>query len=407
MARITPERYLPRSMPPMTDTQEPVTTDPNTQELVFHLRLACTPGVGPRLRQRLLSAFGSLQGVFAANAADLARIERIGPRLAESILSIDSLRAAEKIVRTCHTSGVAILREGLASYPPMLSRIDDPPSVLFCRGELRPCDQMAVAIVGSRRATAYGIRAAEALAGGLARAGLTVVSGLARGIDAAAHRGAMAAGGRTLAVLGSGVLAVYPPEHEDLAEAIVAHGALVSENPPLASPTAGCFPQRNRIVSGLCLGTVVVQAAERSGALITARLAGEQGREVFAVPGPIDCRASIGCHRLIQDGAKLVGDVDDILAELGPLFETAVTSCSPPRAQSVVAHGDAERSDGRPANLGEPERTVFAHVGEGANPIDRIVETTGLEAASVLSAIAMLELRRLVRRVPGNAVERR
>ncbi len=180
--------------------------------------------------------------------------------------------------------------------------LPDPPGVLFVRGTLAPSDAMAVAIVGSRHATHYGLTQAERLAGSLARAGLTVVSGLARGIDAAAHRGALAAGGRTIAVLASGVLNIYPPEHNTLAEEITQHGAVMSESPPRAEPLAGMFPQRNRIISGLSLGVLVVEASTRSGALITARHAMEQGRDVFAVPGPITSRMSHGCHRLIRDG---------------------------------------------------------------------------------------------------------
>jgi DNA processing protein len=244
------------------------------------------------------------------------------------------------------------------------------------------------------------LKVAERLAGGLARAGYTVVSGLARGIDAAAHRGALAAGGRTIAVLGSGVLNVYPPEHADLAREVIDSGALVSELPPLMEPTAGTFPQRNRIVSGLSLGVVVVQAAERSGALITARLAGDQGREVFAVPGEIDCRMSRGSHRLIRDGAKLVEHVDDIIEEFGPLFETATT------ADGRAVHAAAE------LQLADVERQVLAAydtaAGGGTGPvsIDAIIDATALAASQVLATLCALEMRRLIRRLPGNQVAR-
>ncbi|MEI8371096.1 MAG: DNA-processing protein DprA, partial [Planctomycetia bacterium] len=228
----------------------------------------------------------------------------------------------------------------------------------------------------------------------LARAGYTVVSGLARGIDAAAHRGAIAAGGRTVGVLGSGVLNVYPPEHEELAAEVVRHGALISEAPPLSEPFSGAFPQRNRIVSGMSLGTIVVQASERSGALITARLAGEQGREVFAVPGPIDCRMSRGCHALIRDGAKLVQGVDDVLEEFGPLFETATTP------EGVAVDSAAE------LQLGAVERSVLDCVGRGSVTVDDILETVSLAPSQVLSTLSVLEMRRLVRRLPGNRIER-
>jgi DNA processing protein len=257
-----------------------------------------------------------------------------------------------------------------------------------------------VAIVGARHATAYGLKVAEQLGASLARAGYTVVSGLARGIDAAAHRGAMKAGGRTIAVLGSGVLNVYPPEHADLAREVIDSGALISELPPLTAPAVGTFPQRNRIVSGLSLGVVVVQAAERSGALITARLATEQGREVFAVPGAIDCRMSKGCHQLIRDGAKLVASVDDILEEFGPLFETATAADG--RAVSSAAElqlGDIERQvlDACDALAGGDSRPVS---------IDDVVDSTGLAASQVLATVGVLEMRRLIRRLPGNQIVR-
>ena len=257
-----------------------------------------------------------------------------------------------------------------------------------------------MAVVGARHATPYGLKVAEQLGGSLARAGYTVVSGLARGIDAAAHRGAIKAGGRTVAVLGSGVLNVYPPEHADLAREVIDAGAMISELPPLANPQPGTFPQRNRIVSGLSLGVVVVQASERSGALITARLAGEQGREVFAVPGDIDCRMSRGCHRLIRDGAKLVESVDDILEEFGPLFET-----------TIAADGRAV-SNPAELQLGDIERQVLDACDgltvdrlKSVN-IDDVMAASGLAASQVLATIGVLEMRRLIRRLPGNRIVR-
>ncbi len=198
--------------------------------------------------------------------------------------------------------------------------------MLFVRGAIVPRDLLGVAIVGSRHATHYGLKIARQLASGLARPVLTIVSGLARGIDAAAHQGALDAGGRTLGVLGSGVLTIYPPEHVALSEQVIRSGALISEAPLRAAPTTGSFPQRNRLISGLTLGVIVVEAADRSGALITARHAMEQGREVFAVPGRIDERMSRGCHRLIRDGATLVETIDDVLAELGPLAHSTETA---------------------------------------------------------------------------------
>ncbi len=371
-------------------------------DLFAQVRLACVPGIGGIRRKRLLERFGSPQAIFAAAFEDLATVEGVGTALARSIPTFADAPVAEETVDLCRRRGVDILVEGVAGYPRLLGHIDDPPGLLFVRGAFEPCDAIAVAIVGARHASAYGRRVARLLAGGLARAGCTIVSGLARGIDEAAHRGALDAGGRTIAVLGSGVLEIYPPEHADLALEVTRHGAVVSEAPPLTQPQAGAFPARNRIISGLCLGTIVVEAADRSGALITARLAGEQGREVFAVPGPIDSRMSRGCHKLIRDGAKLVECVDDVLEELGPLFEKATD------ATGREVHSPAE------LKLDDVERQVLAILderkAEGGHAvsvnIDDIVADTGLAASQVLAAIGVLEMRRIARRLPGNRIAR-
>lgn len=367
------------------------------------LQLLSVPGVGSRTHRRLLEVFGGPQAVLAATAEELCTVEKVGPTVAAAMLE-SSADEADRILDVCRRKGVALLTESTTHYPPLLSRIDDPPGILFVRGEIRPSDALAVAVVGARHATAYGQKVAKQLGGALARAGYTVVSGLARGIDQAAHRGALAAGGRTIAVLGSGVLQIYPPEHRGLAEEIAAAGAVISELPPLTKPSSGAFPQRNRIISGLSLGVVVVQAAERSGAMITARLAGEQGREVFAVPGDIDCRMSQGCHRLIQDGAKLVGGIDDILEELGPLFETVVSPSG-----CCVSHGVAQGVR-RPAELAldDTERQVFEAIPTAAEGclIDRVIDETGLDASQVLSTLCLLETRRLVKRLPGSRIAR-
>jgi DNA processing protein len=235
---------------------------------------------------------------------------------------------------------------------------------------------------------------AERLAASLSRAGFTIISGLARGIDAAAHRGALAAGGRTIAVLGSGLLNIYPPEHAQLAAEVCGQGALVTEVPPRAAPTAGAFPQRNRIISGMCLGVVVVEASTTSGALITARLANEQGREVFAVPGRVDSRLSHGCHRLLRDGAKLVETADDVLDELGPLVERT----SAADGQSVQHPAELQ--------LNEIEKRVLAAIGDDTTPIDAVVTATELATPQVLATLSALEIRRLVRRVSGSTVRR-
>jgi DNA processing protein len=368
-------------------------------QLRDHVRLACLPGVGARTRRELLARYGSPEAVLAAPPGELTAIPGVGRRLAKALPGLAEAAAADEVLALCHARGVRIVLDGHDGYPPLLGRIADPPSLIFVRGSIEPCDSLAIAIVGSRHATAYGRKVAWQLAGGLARAGYTIVSGLARGIDAAAHRGALDAGGRTLAVLGSGVLNIYPPEHADLAVEITARGALLGEAPPLAAPARGCFPQRNRIVSGLALGVVVVEAADHSGALITARLAGEQGREVFAVPGPIDSRLSRGCHALLRDGARLVQGVDDVLEELGPLCEAA-----------TAADGREVRSPAE-LHLGDVERQVLAACDAEADAtrtasIDDVAAASGLATSQVLATLGVLEMRRVVRRLPGNRVAR-
>jgi DNA processing protein len=365
------------------------------RELIELLRLSMIPGVGPKTRKRLLERFGTPAAVLAAAPSELREVEGVGPKLVQKIVCPEPpLHDAEAEVAHCRESGIAILIETHPGYPRLLKEIHDPPGVLFVRGELKSQDSLAVGIVGTRHATPYGLRQAERLAGSLARAGLTIVSGLARGIDAAAHRGAMSAGGRTIAVLASGVMNIYPPEHDKLAEEVAACGALISEAPPHSEPLAGTFPQRNRLISGLSLGVIVVEAAERSGALITARHAYEQGKEVFAVPGSVESRASKGCHRLLRDGVKLVESADDVLEEFGPLVEAA------PRDDGRMVHHPAELL------LNEVEQQVLAAIPTEATPIDAIIAASGLPVPQVLATISVLEMRRLVRRMSGTTVMR-
>jgi len=371
--------------------------DPATNSLAAELILAFTPGVGPRLRKALVAHFGSAEAVLAAAASDLRAVPGIGQKLSRSLSMARREIDIEGALNDCREHNIQIVAESQAEYPQALRTIPDPPGVLFVRGAVVPADGLAVAIVGTRHATQYGIAQAERLAAGLARAGYTIVSGLARGIDAAAHRGALKAGGRTLAVLGSGVLNVYPPEHAAFADEIATRGAVLGENPPHSPPLPGAFPQRNRIITGLSLGVIVVEAPDRSGALISASLAMQQGREVFAVPGRIDSRASRGCHRLIRDGAKLVESVDDVLEEFGPL-------AAPTPARGM----DEEQPLRHPGELllNEPEKQVLAAIGDDPLTIDEIVVVASLPVQNVLATISVLEMRRLIRRLGGNRVMR-
>ncbi len=364
-------------------------------DLTQTLRLSMVPGVGPRIRQALLERFASPEAVLRAAPSELREVPGVGPKIMKSIVSAADEIDVDREITICREHGIGILTESDEAYPRLLREIHDPPGVLFVRGEFKSQDALAIAIVGTRHGTRYGLDQAERLGASLARAGLTVVSGLARGIDAAAHRGALSAGGRTLAVLASGVLNVYPPEHEKLAAQVSANGALLSESPSNVEPLGGMFPQRNRIISGLSLGVIVVEAPERSGALITARHAMEQGREVFAVPGRVDHRTARGCHRLIRDGAKLVETADDVLEELGPLVEAA------PRDDGQVIHHPAELT------LNELEQKVLAAIDSDSTPIDRIIAETGLPVPRVLSTISVLEMRHLVRRLSGSTVVRK
>jgi DNA processing protein len=355
------------------------------------IQLTSVPGVGPQTCRTLLERFGSAGRVLSASQAALSAASGVGPKLAQKIgrARVDCDAAAE--LALCRRLGVHLIVRGDAEYPASLENIPDPPVLLYTRGTFEARDELAIALVGSRRCTPYGARMAERLAGALARTGFTVVSGLARGVDAAAHRGAIAAGGRSLAVLANGLSTVYPPEHEDLARALACSGALVSEMPMRQIPLPGLFTQRNRIISGIALGVVVVEATPRSGSLSTARHAMEQNREVFAVPGPADSLSSRGCHRLIRDGARLVETVDDILEELGPLCHEIKAAPGEP----AVRH-PAELA------LSDSERSLLGQLFDQPSGVDELIVRTGMTAAQVLATLSVLEVKRLARRLPGH-----
>lgn len=369
-------------------------SDLSDPALIDAVRLSLVSGVGPILRKALIDRFGSPTAVLNSAMSDLREVQGIGPKLAKSIAAAREEIDAQREIDVCREKGVAIVTQDDAIYPRALAEIPDPPGVLFVRGEIKPQDAIGIAIVGSRHATTYGTTIAERLASSLARAGVTVVSGLARGIDAAAHRGALNAGGRTIGVLGSGVLNIYPPEHVELALDVIGSGAILSETPPQSPPISGAFPQRNRIITGMSLGVIVVEASDRSGALISARHAMEQNREVFAVPGRVDSRMSKGCHRLLRDGAKLVETADDVLEELGPLIAPATS------ADGQQVHHPAELM------LNDLEQQVLAAIGADPTQIDEIVSTSHVPVPQVLATLSVLEMRRLVRRVSGNLVRR-
>ena len=362
--------------------------------LLLHL----ISGVGPAAQRLLLERFERPEQVLRATREDLLQTPGIGPKLADRI-STAELQQAESEIQRCFEHHIAIVMTGDQQYPTILQHIDDPPAALFLRGAFTDQDALAVAIVGSRHASRYGLQQAERLARALSLEGMTIVSGLARAVDAAAHRGALAAGGRTIAVLASGVLQIYPPEHSRLAAEIVGQGALVSEAPPFRKPISGAFPQRNRLISGMSLGVLVIEAAERSGALITARHALEQGREVFALPGRVDSRMSRGCHQLLRDGAKLVESVDDVLEELGPLV-------APMSAAACDDSTSMQIRDARELQLGDQERLVLNLIESEPTHIDVVSRQCDLTMAQLLATVSVLEARRLVERVAGGSFVR-
>jgi DNA processing protein len=356
--------------------------------------LSLVHGVGPRTHQALLDYFGSAQAVLQASTEQLLRVHGVGTEIASAITQAYAAQSWRDEIAYCEQHNIAMILRGSPEYPRLLSEIYDPPTLLYVDQSFAPTDHIAIAIVGTRHATSYGANIAKQLSLQLARSGVTVVSGLARGIDAAAHQGALAGGGRTIAVLAHGLSTIYPAEHKELADEIAQSGALVSECAPSVNVQRGGFPRRNRIISGLALGVVVIEAGDRSGALITARLAMEQGREVYAVPGRIDSRVSRGCHALLRDGAHLVESADDILDQLGPLIE------STPDGHGGIIHHPAELL------LNDQERAVLQAVTTEPTAIDAIIVTTGLPASRVLSTISALEMRRLLRRVSGHTVVR-
>lgn len=358
------------------------------------LRMHLIPGVGPRIRGLLLGRFGSADAVFQVDRASLMALPGIGTQLADSISDPRFAELARIERLNCREQNVSLVLAGDPDYSRLLSEIPDPPAVLYRRGTWETADALAVALVGSRQCSQYGRRIARRLGRGLAAAGVTVVSGLARGIDTQAHEGTLEAGGRTIAVCATGLASIYPPENADLAARICESGAMVTESPLGQKPVRGLFPQRNRIISGLCHGVVIVDASRKSGALHTARHAMEQGREVFAVPGQIDSLSCEGCHDLIRDGVTLIRGVEDILDGLGPLIEPTKDRTG------------REVHTPRELSLTDQERTILETVTTEPCTIDRVVQMTGLETSRVLTTLTVLEMKRLVRRVPGGQVVR-
>ena len=395
-----------------------------SNETISLIHLNLIQGVGVKTLQSLIKVFGSAENALRATPEELRKIERLPSAVCERLIRKQVGAPLARELELIDEYGCQIVTLYDPGYPPLLKEIDTPPALLYVRGELTPEDALSISIVGSRQAKDYGRKVSYRLSYQLAQRGVTVISGFAKGIDTCAHRGALDAGGRTIAVMGSGLSLIYPAENRELAEKIAESGALISEFPMGMKPMADNFPRRNRIISGLTLGTVVVEASNRSGALITARLAGEQGREVFAVPGEIFSEHSTGTHKLIDSGAKLINTVDDLFEALPrhalnqsfipsppPLPEDTETelphepSVAKREPESVSSQAPPEKEDAAPViplpQLTPDEKTVFDAIKVPSSHIDTIVRATQLPIGQVSSVLLMLELKGIVQQLPG------
>ena len=367
---------------------------PSVDAADAYLRLALIPGLGPITAQRLLDVAREPGEVFGWRMDQLLAVEGIGPERARRICDP---RGGDDLAREraeCQQAGLRIITRVDADYPQALTELADPPLALWLRGELQPRDRLAVAVVGPRRPSAYGHRQANRFAGGLARIGACVVSGLARGVDTVAHQAAIEARGRTIAVLGSGFANLYPEENRPLAARIAeGNGAVLSEFPFRTPPSPGTFPRRNRIVAALSLAVLVVEAGAQSGALITARLAGELGRTVLVIPGAIDNPEATGANQLIRDGATLVATLDHVLEEISPL-------------QTLAAGGTVDQpgENLRAGALSGRERQIYQLLDDTPRTIDEMVRVGDIPVSAVSATLLSLELRRLARRTAGGYV---
>ncbi len=353
-----------------------------------YLTLNLLPKIGPVRVRRLLEVFGSPERILGARPQEIREVSGFGDDLAQSICKWEETVDLQRELRRIEEMNLTLLTQDDDLYPPLLKEIHAPPLVLYVWGELSPRDQNAIGVVGSRQATQYGLTYARKMSYQVAFAGYTVVSGLARGIDTAAHEGALASGGRTVAVIGSGMGKLYPPENKGLAERIAQQGAVISEFPVDYNPDKQSFPLRNRIVAGWSSGLLVVEAPTRSGSLITAQQAADMGRTIYAVPGNIDRPTSAGSNKLIQEGAKLVMDGGEILDDLMVLFPTTKRAAKADVPTTMVP-------------LSEEEQKIFDVLSADQMQIDTITERTGLPAHIVSSTLMRLEMKRLVRPLPG------
>jgi len=357
------------------------------KDAFFWLCLGQVPGVGNIIYNRLIKKFKTPEKVFHASPEELKKIEGLRSQTIEAVVAFKDNDWAKKELDQIEKQGITFLTLQDERFPRNLKEIYDPPPFLYVKGELWEKGHLSIAMVGSRNASSYGKTITKRLSRALAERGFTIVSGLARGIDTCAHKGALEGGGRTLAVLGSGIDLIYPWENKGLAEEITRHGAIISEFPLGTQPEAINFPPRNRIISGLSLGTVIVEASFRSGSLVTARMALEQGRDVFAVPGNVDSPWSKGTNRLIKEGAKLIMDPEDIIDEVMPQYKAPITSGQekPPETKGLTPEG----------------QKIFDLLDSNPLHIDHLIQHSGLQPNLVSSLLLELEINGLVKQLLG------
>ncbi|MHC5137691.1 MAG: DNA-processing protein DprA [Planctomycetota bacterium] len=381
-------------------------SEQHSPQIELWLNLVRAEGIGPTLFKRLLDYFGGVERILTASVVQLTKVEGIGNKTAERIVRTRDLFDADSELALADKLGVWIMHLQDDRYPPALRAIYDPPPVLYIKGTLTRSDNLAMAIVGSRRCSHYGTEQANRFSHLLASAGFTIVSGLARGIDSAAHRGALATKGRTIAVQGCGLSNIFPPENKKLFEQITENGAVISELPLTYEPLAENFPGRNRIIAGLSMGVLVVEATYRSGALISAQAAMENNREVMAVPGRIDSPCSLGCHKLLKQGARLIDSIDEIMDALGYVGDGLKTHAATAAAEAEQ-NAQGTLFDTSRLNLTEAEEAILGHLNSEPVHVEELIESTQLSAAKVHSAVISLQLKGLVKQLPGNMLVKR
>ena len=378
----------------------------HSPQIELWLKLIRADGIGPTLFKRLLDYFDNVERIFSASVAELMKVEGIGNKTAESIVRTRDVFDVEAELALADKLGVWVIDLQDERYPPALKAIYDPPPVLYVKGTLTRSDSLAMAIVGSRRCSHYGTEQANRFSHLLASAGFTIVSGLARGIDTAAHRGALATKGRTIAVQGCGLSNVFPPENQKLFEQIAENGAVISELPLTYEPLSENFPGRNRIIAGLSMGVLVVEATYRSGALISAQAAMDNNREVMAVPGRIDSPCSLGCHKLLKQGARLIDSIDEIMDALGYVGDGLKIHAD---AAATEAEQNVQRTlfDISRLNLTREEEAILGRLNSEPVHVEELIDLTQLSAAKVHSAAISLQLKGLVKQLPGNMLVKR